>query len=90
MQDGHVASYVLGIYSARRLGLASTANAGGIFNLELEAPTQPVEALMRDMGTGLVVTSLMGQGINLVTGDYSRGTAGIWVQNGEPSHRWTK
>ncbi len=86
VQDGRVASYVLGTYSARRLGLASTANAGGVFNLDVEAPTQPVEALMRDMGTGLVVTSLMGQGINLVTGDYSRGAAGIWVQNGEPTH----
>ena len=86
VQDGCVASYVLGTYSARRLGLATTANAGGIFNLDVETETVPVEALMRDMGTGLVVTSLMGQGVNLVTGDYSRGAGGIWVENGEPSH----
>ena len=86
VQDGRVASYVLGAYSARRLGLATTGNAGGVFNLDVVAPTRPVEELMRDMGTGLVVTSLMGQGVNLVTGDYSRGAAGIWVANGEPSH----
>ena len=86
VQDGHVASYVLGTYAARRLGLATTANAGGIFNLDVETETAPVEKLMRDMGTGLVVTSLMGQGVNLVTGDYSRGAGGFWVENGEPSH----
>ena len=86
VEDGVVASYVLGSYSARRLGLATTGNAGGVFNLDVVAKTRPVEALMRDMGTGLVVTRLMGQGVNLVTGDYSRGAAGVWVEHGEPQH----
>ena len=86
VEDGVVASYVLGTYSARRLALATTGNAGGVFNLDLVAKTRPVEALLRDMGTGLVVTRLMGQGVNLVTGDYSRGAAGVWVENGEPQH----
>ena len=86
VQDGVVASYVLGTYSARRLGLATTGNAGGVFNLDVVAERRPIEALMRDMDTGLVVTRLMGQGVNLVTGDYSRGAAGVWVERGEPQH----
>ena len=86
VENGVVASYVLGAYSARRLGLASTGNAGGVFNLDLVAETKPVAELMREMGTGLVVTSLMGQGVNLVTGDYSRGASGVWVEHGEPQH----
>ena len=86
VEDGVVASYVLGAYSARRLGLATTGNAGGVFNLNVEAETKPVAELMREMDTGLVVTRLMGQGVNLVTGDYSRGAAGVWVERGEPQH----
>ena len=86
VEDGVVASYVLGTYSARRLDLATTGNAGGVFNVDLEAKTQPVRDLMRAMDTGLVVTSLMGQGVNLVTGDYSRGATGVWVSRGEPQH----
>ena len=86
IEDGVVASYVLDTYSARRLGLATTGNAGGYFNLDVVADTRPVEQLMRDMGTGLLVTSLMGQGVSLVTGDYSRGAGGVWVAGGEPSH----
>ena len=86
IEDGVVASYVLGAYSARRLGAATTGNAGGIFNLDVVTETEPVAELMRAMGTGLLVTSLMGQGVNLVTGDYSRAAAGIWVENGEPIH----
>ena len=86
VEDGVVASYVLGTYSARRLDLATTGNAGGVFNVDVEAKTQPVRDLMRAMDTGLVVTSLMGQGVNLVTGDYSRGATGVWVARGEPQH----
>ena len=86
VEDGVAASYVLGTYSARRLGLASTGNAGGVFNLDVMAETRPIADLLRDMGTGLVVTSLMGQGVNLVTGDYSRGAGGVWVANGEAQH----
>ena len=84
--DGVVASYVLGSYSARRLGLATTANAGGVFNLDVVAEQRPIEDLLREMGTGFVVTSLMGQGVNIVTGDYSRGAAGFWVVGGEVAH----
>ena len=86
VQDGVLASYVLGTYSARRLGLATSANAGGVFNLDVIAKRRPVDELLREMGTGLVVTSLMGQGVNLVTGDYSRGAAGFWVADGEVQH----
>ena len=84
--DGVATSYILGSYSARRLGLATTGNAGGVFNLDVVVEKRPIADLMRDMGTGLVVTSLMGQGVNLVTGDYSRGAGGVWVANGEPRH----
>ena len=86
VEDGVVTSYVLDSYSSRRLGLATTGNAGGYFNLDVVADTRPVEDLMRDMGTGLLVTSLMGPGVNLVTGDYSRGAGGFWIAGGEPSH----
>jgi PmbA protein len=75
--------YVLGSYAARKLGLASTANAGGVHNLEVKTGSEDRIALLRGMGTGLLVTELMGQGVNLITGDYSRGAAGFWVENGE-------
>ena len=86
VEDGVAASYVLGTYSGRRLGLPTTGNAGGVFNLDLVAATQPLAALLREMDTGVFVTRLMGQGVNLVTGDYSRGAAGVWVAGGEPQH----
>ena len=86
IEDGEVTSYILGSYSARRLGMATTGNAGGVFNLDVVADAQSVAALMRAMGTGLLVTSLMGQGVNLVTGDYSRAAAGMWITNGEPAY----
>ncbi len=81
--DGVLARYVLSSYSARRLGLETTANAGGVRNLELVGGDRTPEQLMRDVGTGLMVTELMGQGVNLVTGDYSRGAAGFWIEDGE-------
>ncbi len=81
--DGVLLRYVLGTYSARRLGLSSTANAGGVRNLRFSAGSHRSEDLIRDMGRGLIVTELMGQGVNLVTGDYSRGAAGFWVEQGE-------
>jgi PmbA protein len=84
VRDGVVQGYILSSYSARKLGLRTTGNADGIHNL-LVAPSaasldQP--ALLRKMGTGLIVTELMGQGVNGVTGDYSRGATGYWVENG--------
>ncbi|TVQ37726.1 MAG: metalloprotease PmbA [Wenzhouxiangella sp.] len=81
--DGELLRYVLSNYSARRLGLQTTANAGGVRNLCLVGASHAFEQLLAEMGTGLIVTEVMGQGVNLVTGDYSRGAAGFWVENGE-------
>lgn len=83
VRDGVLRGWLLGSYSARKLGLQTTGNAGGVFNLVVEPGPQDHAALVRDMGTGLIVTELMGQGANGVTGDYSRGAAGFWVENGE-------
>jgi PmbA protein len=83
VDGGVLQGYVLGSYSARRLGLQTTGNAGGVWNLVVQSGGQDQDALLCDMGNGLLVTELMGQGINLVTGDYSRGAAGFWVENGE-------
>jgi PmbA protein len=84
VRDGVLQGYVLGSYSARKLGLKTTGNAGGTHNLLVEARGggQPVAELLRKLGTGLLVTELMGQGVNGVTGDYSRGASGYWVENG--------
>lgn len=82
--DGVLTGYILSSYSARKLGLETTGNAGGAHNL-IVAPTVEggLEALIAQLGTGLVVTELMGQGVNTVTGDYSRGAAGFWVEAGQ-------
>ncbi|RUR28188.1 metalloprotease PmbA [Vreelandella nanhaiensis] len=80
---GSIASYMLSSYSARRLGMQTTGNAGGARNVRLDAPLKTREALLKEMGRGIWVTELMGQGVNGVTGDYSRGAAGFWVENGE-------
>jgi PmbA protein len=81
--DGVLSGYILSSYSARKLGLQTTGNAGGTHNL-LVAPTLTggVPALLSRLGTGLLLTELMGQGVNTVTGDYSRGATGFWVENG--------
>ena len=83
VRDGVVQGYFLGSYSARKLGLASTGNAGGAHNLIVDHGDDDLPALLRRMGRGLFVTEQLGQGINLVTGDFSRGAAGYWVENGE-------
>lgn len=83
IDQGQVASYMLSAYSARRLGMHSTGNAGGARNLRLLAPLTPRAELLKQMGRGIWVTELMGQGVNGVTGDYSRGAAGFWIENGE-------
>jgi len=80
--NGVLNGYFLGSYSARKLGMKSTGNAGGTHNLTLASTGQDFQALLREMGTGLLVTELLGQGVNMVTGDYSRGAAGFWVENG--------
>ena len=83
---GVLKGYFLGSYSARKLGMASTGNAGGAHNLLLESTGQSYEELLAEMGEGLVVTEMMGQGANTVTGDYSRGAAGYWVRDGSVQH----
>jgi PmbA protein len=82
VRDGVLQRYVLGSYSARKLGLQTTANAGGVHNLQVAANGGGFETMLRGMGTGLLVTELMGQGVNPVTGDYSRGAAGFWIEDG--------
>ena len=83
VESGNLSNYILSSYSARKLGLATTGNAGGVHNLHLDAPMQPLSALLVQMGNGFLITELMGQGVNGVTGDYSRGASGYWVENGE-------
>lgn len=89
---GKIEGYVLSSYSARRLGMTTTGNAGGAQNLIVSANADDLASLIRQMGTGLVVEELIGQGVNGVTGDYSRGAVGHWVEDGEiayPVHEIT-
>jgi PmbA protein len=83
VQDGVVDCYVLSTYSARKLSMQTTGNAGGVHNLDILGPAKAHTDLLKQMHTGLLVTELMGQGVNAVTGDYSRGASGFWVENGE-------
>ncbi len=90
--DGVLNGYLLDAYSARKLGLATTGNAGGVHNLVVEGDRLDQDALLQRLGTGLLVTEMMGQGINPVTGDYSRGAAGFWIEDGvvgRPVHEIT-
>jgi len=96
VEAGRVQGYFLSTYSARKLGMKTTGNAGGSHNLLLSSRlTQPgddLDAMLRKLGTGLFVIELMGQGVNYVTGDYSRGASGFWVENGQiayPVHEIT-
>lgn len=93
IEGGVLRGYFLGSYSARKLGLPTTGNAGGNHNLILRSSTQQdFPALLQNMGRGLLVTELLGHGVNNVTGDYSRGAAGFWVEHGEiqyPVHEIT-
>jgi PmbA protein len=92
VSDGVLQGYVLNSYTARKLGMETTANGGGVHNLELEPGQASQEELMEQMGTGLLLTELIGQGVNILTGDYSRGAAGFWVENGKilyPVHEIT-
>ncbi|CAG4890942.1 metalloprotease PmbA [Paraburkholderia gardini] len=87
VKDGVVEGYFLSTYSARKLGMKTTGNAGGSHNLSLLSsstrPEDDFEAMLKKLGTGLLLTELMGQGVNYVTGDYSRGASGFWVENGK-------
>jgi PmbA protein len=94
IRDGILDGYVLGSYSARRLGLKSTGNAGGVHNLIVATPGKALDtsSFLTRMHNGLLVTELLGQGVNGVTGDYSRGASGFWVENGQlayPVHEVT-
>jgi PmbA protein len=83
VEDGVLLGYFLSTYSARKLGLASTGNAGGNHNLVLRAGELDLEGILAKMDRGLLVTEMMGQGVNPVTGDYSRGASGFWVEGGK-------
>jgi PmbA protein len=83
VRDGVVEGYFLGSYSARKLGMKSTGSAGGHHNLVVQPGKLDFRGMLREMGRGLLVTELLGQGVNMVTGDYSRGVAGYWVEGGE-------
>ncbi len=83
VRDGVLEGYFLGCYSARKLGMSSTGSAGGNHNLAVRSEGPDFAGMLTRMGRGLLVTELLGQGINLVTGDYSRGAAGYWVEHGE-------
>ena len=83
VRRGVVEGYFLGSYAARKLGMKSTGSAGGHHNLVIESKGPDFPGMLREMKRGLLVTELLGQGVNLVTGDYSRGAAGYWVENGE-------
>ncbi len=83
VDEGILKGYVLSSYSARKLGMQSTGNAGGIHNLTMQTGNENLEQLMQHMQKGLLVTELIGHGVNTVTGDYSRGAVGYWIENGE-------
>jgi PmbA protein len=83
VKNGVLQGYFLSTYSARKLGMQTTGNAGGAHNLLVQPGRHDLKGLLREMGTGLLVTELLGQGVNYVTGDYSRGAAGYWVEKGE-------
>ncbi len=83
IENGILQRYILNSYAARRLGLETTANAGGVHNLFITTGKSDLPGLLKKMGTGLLVTELLGQGANIITGDYSRGASGFWVENGE-------
>ena len=83
VKDGQLCSYLLSLYSGRKLGLPSTANAGGARNVFVSHGDLDQASLIKQMDRGLLVTELMGQGVNMVTGDYSRGAGGYWVENGQ-------
>lgn len=84
--DGVLESYIMGSYSARRLGLETTGNAGGAHNLVVPGTCDDLESILTGIGEGLLVLELIGQGVNGVTGDYSRGAAGFWIENGKISY----
>lgn len=86
IENGCLTTFLLNSYSARRLQKKSTGHAGGVHNLQVKAMDLSYDDLIKKMGKGLIVTETMGHGVSLVTGDYSRGASGFWVENGEIQH----
>ena len=86
ISNGKVEGYLLGSYSARRLNMTTTANAGGVSNLIIPGTEDDQQAIISSMRRGLLEQELIGQGVNAVTGDYSRGAAGYWIENGVIVH----
>jgi PmbA protein len=86
VSDGVIQSYLLDSYAARKLGLGSTGHASGVHNLTLDSTGKSFDECLAAMHSGFYVTELMGHGVNTVTGDYSRGAAGFWVENGKLDH----
>ncbi|NVD07603.1 metalloprotease PmbA [Vibrio sp. JPW-9-11-11] len=86
ISDGVLATYLLTSYAARKMEMTPTGHAGGIHNWFVQSTGQNFEQMLKELGTGLLVTEVMGQGVNIVTGDYSRGAAGFWVENGQIQH----
>jgi PmbA protein len=92
VENGVLCSYSLGVYSARKLGMQTTGNAGGLHNLVMTPGQDALSDLLKKMDTGLLITELMGNGVNILTGDYSRGASGFWVEKGDiqyPVHEVT-
>jgi PmbA protein len=83
IEKGILKNYSLGVYSARKLKLKSTGNSGGVHNLSITTGKKNLAELIKTMDKGLLVTEVMGQGVNIMTGDYSRGVAGFWIEHGE-------
>jgi PmbA protein len=83
VEQGVLQSYILNSYSGRQLGMPTTGNAGGVRNVQIKTSDKSLSDLLKAMGTGLLITEVMGQGVNIVTGDYSRGASGFWIENGE-------
>jgi len=83
IEDGILRQYSLGVYAARKLGMKTTGNAGGVHNLIVKHGNKNLTELLKTMGTGLLITEIMGNGVNIITGDYSRGVSGFWIENGE-------
>lgn len=88
--DGVLATYLLTSYAARKMNMTPTGHAGGIHNWYVKSTGQNYQQMLKELGTGLLVTEVMGQGVNVVTGDYSRGAAGFWVENGEIKYLFLK
>jgi PmbA protein len=86
VENGVLQGYLLSSYSSRKLGMQTTGNAGGAHNIVVSHTNHQFADLLAQMGTGLLVTEMLGHGLNMVTGDYSRGAAGFWVENGMIAH----